>query len=194
MTNRRYENMGTRIDYTLIDKSLINCIDSDGSQTLRCCNFSEKDFNSEHAALHAATASGNFQGASFEGGGIASATAKALETQFGDPHTGIIYTAPQYSDHVAISLLLNANFDSFCSTSLTLDVKAISTKKAQPHKAQKSISSFFTPSSSSSSSAKSSTKRGKPIGTNGSKAASSKAKKPKTLFSHFGVKSKEDSK
>lgn len=98
-TNRRQENDGLRIDYTLLDQELVQYIQSDGSQKLRCCNYANADtmFGSEEAALHAATASGQFRGAGYEGGGIADATQQALATQFGDIHTGIIYTAPQYS-------------------------------------------------------------------------------------------------
>mmetsp|Transcript_13031 Transcript_13031/g.18244 ORF Transcript_13031/g.18244 Transcript_13031/m.18244 type:complete len:578 (+) Transcript_13031:34-1767(+) len=142
-TNRRFDNMGTRIDYTITDTSLMGYIDNDGSQRLRCCNYphAETKFCSEEAALHACTASGLFQGASFEGGGIATATKRALDTQFGNAHTGIIYTPPQYSDHVAVSLLLNEEFNSLISSSLVLNGK--DTKQAQPHKTQKSISSFF---------------------------------------------------
>ena len=186
-TNRRFENEGSRIDYTIVDAALVDYIDNDGSQRLRCCNYpdAETKFGSEEAGLHAAIASGQFQGAAFSGGGIASATRHALETQFGSAHTGIIYTAPQYSDHVPVSLLLNERFDeTMMSTSLILNGKE--TKQAQPHKAQKSIASFFAaPSnraSSSSSSASSTSKR---------KAVSdtkTSDKKKGTIMSHFGKK------
>ncbi len=150
-TNRRYENDGARIDYTIIDSSLMDCIKTCDSPKLRCANFSKAadQFCSEEAAFHAAIASGLFQGASFQGGGIGQASDEALETQFGCAHTGIIYTAPQYSDHVAVSLLLNDNFDQYLSSSLSLNGKE--TKQAQPHKAQTKISSFFSSSNRSSS-------------------------------------------
>jgi len=154
-TNCRFQNIGTRIDYTIVDEALLDYIDNDGSQKLRCCHAQqyETNFTSEEAGFDAAVASGLFQGASFEGGGIAPATPKALETQFGEPHTGIIYTAPQYSDHVAVSLLLNERFDRlYVSSSLVLNGKE--TKLAQPHKKQQSISSFFSCSSSNMSSSK----------------------------------------
>jgi Exonuclease III len=71
-TNCRFENIGTRIDYTIVDEALIQFLDNNGSQKLRCCHFSDetKNFGSEEAALHAAVASGLFQGASFEEGGL----------------------------------------------------------------------------------------------------------------------------
>ena len=155
-TNSRFDNVGVRLDYTMLDKSVSNYIDTDHKKLrLRCCNFPiDKDYNTEEASLHAATASGQFQGASFDGGGIVDATQKALDSQFGDKngdgcyttqrHTGIIYTPPSYSDHVAISLLLNDDFyQEHLNTPLQLDSKCPFTKKAQPHRSQTSISSFF---------------------------------------------------
>lgn len=154
-TNNRFENIGVRLDYTIIDKSIAKYIHSD-NRKLRCCNYpSNKDFNSDEAALHAATASGQFEGASFDGGGIVESSHTALDSQFGEPHTGVIYTPPSYSDHVAISLLLDDDWDKQCSSTLELDSKCSKTKKTQPHKAQKSISSFFGRASSMSSSSKS---------------------------------------
>jgi hypothetical protein len=128
----------------MIDKSIAPYIDHQNIK-LRCCNYNNDDFNTDEAALHAATASFQFQGASFDGGGIAAASSKALETQyFGEAHTGIIYTAPSYSDHVAVSLKLNEEWDcKYMNRTLQLDYKNVDVKKTQPHKSQKSISSFF---------------------------------------------------
>ena len=154
-TNSRFENIGVRLDYTIIDPSISKHITDQTNPKLRCCNYptikqqnrKEEDgnyFNSEEAALHAATASGQFEGASFDGGGIVEPTKKALDSQFGPNHTGIIYTPPSYSDHVAISLWLDEEWDEkYCTTTLELNRKCVKTNKAQPHKAQKSISSFF---------------------------------------------------
>ena len=189
-TNQRFENVGSRIDYTLVDEPLVKYIDNVDSQKLRCCKYShaEEHFESEEAALHAAIASGMFQGAGFGGGGIASATQEALDTQFiGSPHTGIIYTAPQYSDHVPVSVLFNEQFDEkLISTSLILNGK--DTKNAQPHKKQQSISTFFTnrPSSNHLSSASSSS--GSKRSVNGNVQNSNKKSTKGTLFSHFGNK------
>ena len=145
-TNKRFENEGCRIDYMLVDRPLLEQIEKGGGEAdsadaylLRCANF-EGDPMSEEAAFHAATASGIFKGSSFEGGGIAAASQTALDTQFGIAHTGIVYTPPSYSDHIATSLLLK---DSFIDSSLQLDESGAATKKAQPHKKQKSIASFF---------------------------------------------------
>jgi hypothetical protein len=94
----------------------------------------------EEAALVAATANGRFQPVSFEGGGIQEASQEALDSQFGAPHTGMIYTPPSFSDHIAVSLLLD---DGLFQTDLLLDANDSSTKKSQPHKLQTSIASFF---------------------------------------------------
>lgn len=156
-TNRRYENAGTRIDYTIVDQSLVECVKK--SEHLRSCEYNGEDYCSDEASLHAATASNQFQGASFGGGGISNATMRALETQFGESHTGMIYTPPSYSDHIAVSLKMNQDFERYFTTSLVLKGN---TKKSQPHKTQKSISSFFGKSSSilsSNSSGSSSSKR-----------------------------------
>jgi len=178
-TNRRYENAGTRIDYTIVDQSLMEFVEK--SECLRSCEYNGEDFCSDEASLHAATASNQFQGASYGGGGIANATMRALETQFGERHTGMIYTPPNYSDHIAVSLKMNNHFERYFSTSLVLKGN---TKKSQPHKTQKSISSFFSSGKSSSdlssnSSGYSSFKRKSDTGIVSSK------KKKGTLLAHF---------
>lgn len=138
-TNRRYYNEGIRIDYTLVDRALLDRIQA-GTECLRCFSDQEDHHLTEEAALSAATANGRFQPVSFEGGGIQEATTDAIQSQFGDPHTGMIYTPPSFSDHIAISLLTHS---SLLRTDLHLDTKDAATKKAQPHKLQKTIASFF---------------------------------------------------
>jgi hypothetical protein len=105
----------------------------------------------EEAALMAATARGLYESGSYAGGGIAPATRRALDAQFvGAPHTGMIYTPPSYSDHVAVSLLMT---DDFSVRVGRLDlIGDAPTRRAQPHKRQKSISSFFSSDSTTSSS------------------------------------------
>ena len=108
---------------------------------------------------------------------------RPVETQFGSPHTGMIYTAPQYSDHIGVSLLFNEKFDQYRST-LTLDTKDVDAKKSQPHKSQTSISSFFTSKTfTASSSKRKATTYGK------AKTANVSSKKKKgTIMSHFAKK------
>ena len=90
--NRRYENQGARIDFTIVDRALLPLVQQ-GTEALRCACQGRHDPNSEEAALCAATAGGRFHAVSFEGGGIVEATQTALDTQFGERHTGMIYVS-----------------------------------------------------------------------------------------------------
>ena len=135
-TNRRYYNDGSRIDYTIVDRSLLPHVRL--GEPLRCAS-NKFDRNSEEASLAAATANGLYQPVSFEGGGIQSVSRSLLDTQFGVPHSGIVYTPPSFSDHVGVSLLID---DSMKRVGTTLANDA-NTKKTQPHKLQRSIKGFF---------------------------------------------------
>ncbi|KAL7566705.1 hypothetical protein ACA910_017762 [Epithemia clementina (nom. ined.)] len=142
-TNRRYENEGHRIDYCLVDQSLKPRIQR--GSTLRCCSKDDTDEEfalGETAALRAATANGMFEPASYGGEGIQQASQAALDTQFGEAHTGMIYTPPSFSDHIAVSVLLENEDGGLLSQDHVLSTDA-ATRKAQPHKAQMSIASFF---------------------------------------------------
>jgi exonuclease III len=177
--NRRYDNEGSRIDYTLVDQPLVKYVRQGiNGRMLDCGSLSPQKCNplGEEAALHACTASGGYQAASFDGTGLMGATQETLEQQFGNggggggsnsgapsrqasPHTGMIYTPPSYSDHIAVSLLLsddvltqhhdqNQQASSTTSNIISKQEKA-ATKKAQPHLAQSSITTFFNNRSSS---------------------------------------------
>jgi exonuclease III len=158
-TNRRYENEGARIDYTIVDGAFAPLIRQGNVNGLRCgCSSAvlsdseslRHEPNSEIAALCAATANAGFKAVSFEGGGIIEASQATLDTQFGPPHTGMIYTPPSFSDHTAISLLLDDECCRVAGGSMSaLDDNDPPTRKAQPHKAQMSISSFFSAPTSS---------------------------------------------
>lgn len=138
--NRRYVNEGGRIDFTLVDKAILDQVDT-SSGSLRCGTKPHANPFGEEAALMACTSNGMFQAPSFSGGGIAQVSKRALDSQFGPPHTGMIYTPPSYSDHIAISLLMKESFNANAGQ-LTLQSNA-STKKSQPHKKQKSMMSFL---------------------------------------------------
>jgi exonuclease III len=138
--NRRYVNEGGRIDFTLVDSALLGHVDT-SCGNLRCGTKPHDDPNGEEAALMACTANGMFQAPSFSGGGIAQVSKRALDSQFGPPHTGMIYTPPSYSDHIAISLLMKESFNTVVGQ-LSLQSNA-STRKSQPHKKQKSMMSFL---------------------------------------------------
>merc|ERR1719491_2655108 len=83
-TNSRYSNEGGRIDFTIVDKALINHVEPLNDKPLRCGKELHPNPLGEEAALMAATAGGLFQAGSFAGGGIADATKRALDTQFGE--------------------------------------------------------------------------------------------------------------
>ena len=145
--NKRYENQGARIDFTLIDTSLSQYLQRGEVGSLRCGECSgEHAPESEAGAFCAATANGRFQPVSFAGGGIVDASQRALDTQFGIPHTGHIYTPPSFSDHIAISVLLD---DTLCSYNLELREQDKPTKASQPHKKVRTINSYFGAPSSS---------------------------------------------
>ncbi|CAJ1961081.1 unnamed protein product [Cylindrotheca closterium] len=146
-TNRRYCNEGARIDYTLVDKSLFKYVKRGNAESLRVHPTGPDDPNSEEAAACVATANGGFQAVSFQGGGIVEASQDVLDTQFGEPHTGLVYTPPTFSDHIAISLLLD---DECLAPSVVLDKSDPLTRTSQPHKSQKTIASFFASASSTS--------------------------------------------
>lgn len=108
-------------------------------KSLRCPSAS-LDPLSEEAALSAATANGAFKPVSFEGEGISEVAQRVLDTQFGCAHTGMVYTPPSFSDHIGVSLLMDGLAH---NSKLELDDRDSATRKAQPHKMQKSLASFF---------------------------------------------------
>lgn len=138
-SNRRYENIGVRLDYMLVDSCLLQHV-LKGDVPSLSCGRDGLDPLGQEAALCAATANGAFRPASFAGGGIGEAPQKALDTQFASKHTGIIYTPPGFSDHVGVSLLLQ---EECCRRDLTLNEQDVATRKAQPHKTQPLMSSFI---------------------------------------------------
>ncbi len=139
--NKRYINEGGRIDFTLVDRALLDHVDTSSGGGLRCGTKPLDDPFGEEAALMACTSNGMFQAPSFAGGGIAQVSKRALDSQFGPPHTGMIYTPPSYSDHIAISLLMKQSINNLVGQ-LTLQSNA-PTRKSQPHKKQKSMMSFL---------------------------------------------------
>jgi exodeoxyribonuclease III len=149
--NKRYTNEGTRIDFTLIDASLKPYL-LKGDVRLRCGCSNDRDAhdpNSEEAALCAATCGGKYVAVSFVGGGIVEASQTTLDRQFGPPHTGMIYTPPSFSDHIAVSVLLDDAIDEQCaSCKLGLQANDTAVREAQPHKRQQTIKDIFSASSS----------------------------------------------
>ena len=129
MTNARYQNIGSRIDYFLVDASMSSpitpgvgaltggtpCGEEPSAGTSAYCdvagdNDPHTDFDgaAARAGLLGATASGRFQPAPFSGGGLPDMSKPLCEIQFSTPRqTGVVYTAPQLSDHMAVTLLLD---------------------------------------------------------------------------------------
>lgn len=160
--NRRYRNEGARIDYILVDAGFLedgNVIrgpglyggvnkgdhSAEGDAERKKGKIKLTPDESEEAALNACTAFGRWRQAPFEGGGLPDGMQEDYETEFYAPHTGMVYTPPQYSDHIGVSLLLRLPkvVDAprrFCKK----------TRKCQPHKRQTRLDSFFRSSSSSS--------------------------------------------
>jgi exonuclease III len=160
-TNARYENKGVRIDFILIDQELGHWT----KETDYYLGGGDEKFEatSEEAALRMCTAFGNYQPAGFDGNGINDVSMDVLNMQFppGEQFVnGIVYTPPRYSDHVGVSLLLHVNASDVVKVVSDEDEKSAKivtaplfsqkrTRKAQPHRDTRTISSFFTSSSSS---------------------------------------------
>ena len=137
-TNRRYENDGMRIDYMFVDGSLAHRILP--GAPLPTGSFTGSP-DSAAAALSATIAGGGWKPAPFDGGGVPEAAMSVYNTQFQEPATSIRYMPPSYSDHIAVTLLLE---DAHPPTGLTLKMSDPATRFACPHKQTRSIKSFFT--------------------------------------------------
>merc|ERR1712151_1102439 len=89
----------------------------------------------------AATLGGLSQPSPFVGGGMPALEDEEYDAQFREKAgTGILYTPPQLSDHVAISLVLSGS-----QASADLHVqKDATTLRCQPHRSSKRITDFFT--------------------------------------------------
>jgi hypothetical protein len=119
--NERYANKGARIDYVFVDKKLeravrlVETADESGDTSLQTSAFQLPPLAispDRYRSLQAATAEGRWKPVPFAGGGIdsdhSSVGARDFEFQFTNPpQTGIVYTAPLYSDHVATSCVLD---------------------------------------------------------------------------------------
>jgi len=145
-TNGRYTNHGSRIDYFLADPAIAAAMSREPAEavTLRCgCSNPGRHYGllGEGAGRCAATANNRFAAASFEGGGLQDSSRSAMESQFGPPHTGLVYMPPKFSDHIAVTLLLDDQ--KLGSTRCELDTADRATRLAQPHKKQPSIRNFF---------------------------------------------------
>jgi hypothetical protein len=130
--NRRYVNEGSRIDYFLVDEPLLHDILPGPPLP-----SGSHDPDSAAAALWAVTAGGLWEAAPYDGTGMGDSPAAAYQHQFAAPATSIVYTPPQFSDHVGISLLIAVP----ASPPLLLDSRAC--RPCQPHLRQPSVHAFL---------------------------------------------------
>jgi hypothetical protein len=152
--NQRYANCGRRIDYFLVDHEIFALARAGGPLV---------EDETEAGALQAATAGGRWRPAPTHGvlSGLQEAPQTTHDTQFARvPHTGILYTAPQASDHVAVTLLLDADAAlarPVTATATASDAAARAPRtttldaatKACSFRPQASLKSFFAPAASS---------------------------------------------
>lgn len=150
-TNDRFSNLGSRIDFIFVDKNdrltvpsntipLYGCIcrskDECAASGYHCADASS-------CALNAATSYGRWKPAPFTGGGLPPGSKQDHDTQFlRQPHTGIIYTPPTLSDHVATSCVLSGLSESMISRKVTLQANE-DTKLARPFTKQTTLAEFF---------------------------------------------------
>ena len=119
--NERYDNAGARIDYIFVDKTIVPAVrlmetpDVFRSKGPTGAEVGERPlaFSSDRSkAFASVTAQGQWKAVPFGGGGISNGditqSAKNFEFSFTNPpQTGIVYTAPLFSDHVATSVVLD---------------------------------------------------------------------------------------
>ncbi|CEM37064.1 unnamed protein product, partial [Vitrella brassicaformis CCMP3155] len=88
---------------------------------------------------------------SWDGGGLIDASQPVYDTQFLPPHTGMCYTPPKFSDHIAVTLCLDntphtpAGHHIDFGQRVAVDMKDTKTTRSQPHRGWKGIQSFFQP-------------------------------------------------
>lgn len=129
-TNKRYENIGARIDYILVDPRLFRNPEID--------NELQDD---ELAALRDATLDGAFRPAPFEGSGLPDASARAYTAHLKRvPSTTMLYTPPSWSDHIAMSLCV-----AMPARPANTKPNPAACRKAQPHSKLRTITQFFKP-------------------------------------------------
>jgi len=216
--NKRYSNEGTRIDHILVDGPMWEAAGRVGSVlsgyvpgytpdkedadlNFRYGGIPVDDETELQASLSACTAMGLFHMAPYDKSGIPDAPAEAYQFQFAGRSTGILYTPPEFSDHVAISLLLFRGEACGGATYPLLLGKDAATKRTQPHSSQSSITSFFSAKTVSSVVESSSQSGGMTQHFSSSSTASSSStesgnsvKRKLGMFNYFAAVSSEDHK
>ncbi|GMH60298.1 hypothetical protein TrRE_jg11708, partial [Triparma retinervis] len=96
------------------------------------------------AAALAATFTGGFEPASFSGAGMTAPSTNAINGHLDARQSGIVYTPPTYSDHVAVVCHFKFEADEERGQGGGEELaKDKGTKECQPHRAQKSLAGFF---------------------------------------------------
>lgn len=150
-TNERYVNAGSRLDFIFIDPTL--SIAKHDPLPLYGCDCPNKPRDCERlgykcaddgaSAARAATAYGRWKQAPFEGGGLPEGSQAAYDSQFRSrPGTGIIYTPPDFSDHVAVTCALDQLSPEFMRGELKLGTDP-ETRSCNPAMKQRSIMDMF---------------------------------------------------
>ncbi|KPA81611.1 endonuclease/exonuclease protein-like protein [Leptomonas pyrrhocoris] len=118
--NRRLENVGTRLDYILIDAALLSAVEcrretannvlpsTESTHASRSEFFSEVQGSQFRDGVQRAMAGGAYPPAPFDGSGMPALAESARELCCaGLPSTGLFVTPPQFSDHIGVGLVLN---------------------------------------------------------------------------------------
>lgn len=189
--NGRGENLGGRLDYIYVDEQLFHQLCTPTAGCLDCGYGNHKNLawvaqNQYHSRSSKDAGIGGWNDAPTGGGGLPDGKPKDYSWHTTvPPHTGMVYTPPQWSDHIGVSFLMKdvvlptKEMQVLIKQKITKEQKK-ATRKCQPHASVRSITSFFgKPSSSKGSSSTSSSS---------SKTSSKPApkKKKKDLRNFFG--------
>jgi len=137
--NMRHENVGARIDYILVDRGFFA---PDGASAHPVCGlkaYAGRPQDSPEAALAAAILGGLSQPAAYAGGGLPQLEEDEYAAQFrAEPGTGMLYTPPQMSDHIAVTALLRG-----VPVAAAAKQRDAASLRCQPHRSSKRITDFF---------------------------------------------------
>jgi len=140
--NNRHKNIGSRIDFILVDRAFFEQHARQGTELATGATDGRFAPHSAEAAHYAAVMGGKSMPSGFEGGGMPTLEEDEYNAQFRPASaTGIVYMPPQLSDHVATSLLLQGLRPT--SQGKAGGTKDAATKKCQPHQSSRRITDFF---------------------------------------------------
>jgi exodeoxyribonuclease III len=141
--NNRHINAGSRIDYILVDRIFFEKYVRRGAELYTGRAVGQLESDSEEAARYAAVLGGQSMPSPFEGTGMPTLEEDEYYAQFRpSASSGIVYTPPQLSDHVATSLLLQG-IKAQQSNVKAASTKDAATRRCQPHCAARRITDFF---------------------------------------------------